>query len=158
MTLEDIGNIGELIAAIATVATLAYLALQIRLNTKSNQASTASANLEHEKATAMFIAQHANIYRRGNANFAELNADEAVVYQQIVTVEIGDVWSGMIQYRSGLISESDLATYQVMWKNYMANPGFRSAWSNVRDEYTDEFCQWVDRASAAPEGGAQLLD
>ena len=35
MTLEDIGNIGDLIATIATIVTLAYLALQIKSNTKS---------------------------------------------------------------------------------------------------------------------------
>ena len=99
MTLEDIGNLGDFIAAIATIATLAYLAFQIRLNTKSNQASTASAWFEQEATIAMFIAQHANIYRRGNANFEELNEDEAVVFLQIVTLQIGDVWSGMIQHK-----------------------------------------------------------
>jgi len=33
MTIQDLGNIGELVAAIATVATLVYLAIQIRSNT-----------------------------------------------------------------------------------------------------------------------------
>ena len=151
MTLEDIGNLGDFIAAIATIATLAYLAFQIRLNTKSNQASTASAWFERESTIAMFIAQHANIYRRGNANLEELNEDEAVVYMQIVSVEIGDVWSGMIQCKNGLISASDLATYEAMWKNYMAKPGFRSAWLDIRGEYAEDFCQWVDSVSAAPK-------
>jgi hypothetical protein len=32
MTIEDLGNLGEMIAAIATVATLIYLAQQIRKN------------------------------------------------------------------------------------------------------------------------------
>ena len=152
MTLEDIGNLGDFIAAIATIATLAYLAFQIRLNTKSNQASTASAWFEQESTIAMFIAQHANIYLRGNANLEELNEDEAVVFLQIVTVQIGDVWSGMIQHKNGLISEFELATYEVVWKNYMAEPGFRSAWSNLRGEYAEDFCQWVDSVSAAPNG------
>jgi len=34
MTLEDLGNLGELIAAIATVATLIYLAIQIRASNR----------------------------------------------------------------------------------------------------------------------------
>ena len=151
MTLEDIGNLGDFIAAIATIATLAYLAFQIRLNTKSNQASTASAWFEQESTLAMFIAQHANIYRRGNSSFEELNEDEAVVYLQIVAVEIGDVWSGMVQHKNGLISVADLATYEVIWKNYMAEPGFRSAWSKLRGEYAEDFCQWVDSVSVAPK-------
>ena len=152
LNLEDIGNLGDIIAAIATIATLAYLAYQIRLNTKSNQAATASAWFEQESAIAMFIAQHANVYRRGNANFEELNEDEAVIYLQIVTVEVADVWSGMIQHKSGLISETNLATYEVTWKNYMAEPGFRSAWLILKDEYDEDFCLWVDNISTSPKG------
>ncbi len=38
MTIEDLGNIGEMVAAIATVATLVYLAAQIRQNADSLRA------------------------------------------------------------------------------------------------------------------------
>jgi hypothetical protein len=122
------------------------------LNTKSNQASTASAWFEQEATLAMFIAQHANIYRRGNANLEELDEDEAVVFEMIVSVEIADVWSGMVQRKNGLISDAELVTYEVMWKNYIAKPGFRSAWSSFRGEYDEDFCQWVDSISAGPKG------
>lgn len=37
MSVQDLGNIGELIAALATVATLIYLSIQIRNNTKSDE-------------------------------------------------------------------------------------------------------------------------
>jgi hypothetical protein len=148
LTLE---NIGELIAVIATIATLVYLALQIRLNAKATQGSTARSWVEQESATAMFIAQYANIYRRGNADFEELNEDEAVVYTQIITVEIGEVWAGQIQFKSGLISELEMDTYHAMLKNYMEKPGFRSVWMNMKDEYPEEFRQWID-GSALPEG------
>jgi hypothetical protein len=158
LSFEDIGNLGDFIAAIATIATLAYLAYQIKLNTKSNQASTAIAWFGQESTLAMFIAQHANIYRRGNANLEALNEDEAVVFLQIVTIEIADVWSGMIQHRSGLISEFELATYEIMWKNYIAKPGFRSAWLKIRSEYDKDFCQWVDSISAAPKSEVPPLD
>jgi hypothetical protein len=152
LTIEDFGNLGDFIAAIATIATLAYLAYQIRLNTKSNKASTGSAWFEQETAVAMFIAQHANIYRRGSANLEALSEDEVVVYLQIVTVEIADVWTGMTQHKNGLISKSELVTYEVMWKNYMAKPGFRSAWSNIRGEYAEDFRQWVDSVSVELKG------
>jgi hypothetical protein len=152
LTIEDFGNLGEFIAAIATIATLAYLAVQIRLNTKSNQASTASAWFEQESTICMFIAQHANIYRRGNANLEELNEDEKVIFEQIVAVQVADVWSGLIQYQNALISESNLATYGAAWRNYTAEPGFRSVWSNLRGEYEEDFCRWVDSVSAEPNG------
>ena len=43
MSLEDLGNIGELIAAFAVIASLIYLAVQIRQNTQSVRASTVQA-------------------------------------------------------------------------------------------------------------------
>ena len=41
MTIQDLGNIGEVVAAVATVVTLVYLAIQIRANTNAVQAAAA---------------------------------------------------------------------------------------------------------------------
>lgn len=35
MSLQDLGNLGELIAALATVLTLGYLAIQLKQNTNA---------------------------------------------------------------------------------------------------------------------------
>ena len=40
MTLQDLGNLGELVAAIATVLTLGYLAIQLRQNTRALRSQT----------------------------------------------------------------------------------------------------------------------
>ena len=152
MTIEDLGNVGDLIAAIATVATLGYLALQIRQNTKSVQGSTAQAIMEHDVAVAGLVAQHPNIYRRGNASIAELDADERVVYEQIVYVEIAVIWSGFAQYQNGLMGRSELATFDIEWKRNMARPGFRSVWAEERVGFPEDFCHHFDKISAAPEG------
>jgi hypothetical protein len=104
MTIEQWGSLGELIAAVATIATLGYLALQIRLNAKSAHGATAQAIMENEIASGVFIAQYANIYRRGNESISELDADEAVVYEEIVNIEISQMWSAFSQYQSGLTS------------------------------------------------------
>jgi hypothetical protein len=158
LTFQDLGNLGELIAAIATLATLVYLALQIRLNTKAVLGSTAHAIVEQESATSTLIAQHPSIYRRGNASITELNADENVVYQQIIFIEIAEVWSAFSQFQSGLIGRSDLAAYHAEWKIYMAKPGFRSIWSECRHEYPKDFCEFIDKISVGPKSAPQLQD
>ena len=149
MTLEDLGNIGELIAAIATVATLGYLALQIRQNTKVVRGSTAEAVMQSEIASAALIAQHANVYRRGNANISELNADERVVYDEIIFTEISQIWSAFTQYQSGLIDEVGFGGFRAECENYMAKPGFRSVWAKAKEEYPEDFRQFIDKTSAA---------
>ena len=40
MSLQDLGNLGELIAAVATVLTLAYLAVQLKQNTNALRSQT----------------------------------------------------------------------------------------------------------------------
>ena len=77
MTIEDLGNLGDLIAAIATVATLIYLAQQIRKNSKSVEGASAQAVLELEITTYALKAQYANVYRRGCANILDLDDDDA---------------------------------------------------------------------------------
>jgi hypothetical protein len=39
MTLSDWANIGQVVAALAVVASLVFVGLQVRQNTKSNQAT-----------------------------------------------------------------------------------------------------------------------
>jgi len=158
LTLQDLGNIGELIAAIATIATLGYLALQIRQNAKSVQGATAQAIVEQEAAAATLIAQHANIYRRGNASIAELNADERVVYEQIIFVEVAQQWSAFSQHKKGLISQQEWAPYHSLWEEFMAKPGFRSVWEELKCHYPEDFCQYFDEASTAPKGGDSIPD
>ena len=45
MSLEDLGNIGELVAAIGVIASLIYLAIQIRQNTQSVRSSAVQASV-----------------------------------------------------------------------------------------------------------------
>ena len=73
---------------------------------------------------------------------------------------VDECWQATIEFRDQLVEAGcavprypgPLSAYEVVWKNYMAEPGFRSAWSNLRGEYAEDFCQWVDSVSAAPKG------
>jgi hypothetical protein len=55
LTLQDLGNLGELISAIAVVVWLAYLAVQIRQNTKSVRTSTYQAILDSSRSDTELI-------------------------------------------------------------------------------------------------------
>jgi hypothetical protein len=96
LTIEDLGNLGEVIAAIATVATLIYLAQQIRKNSSSVQGATTQALLELEITTFALKAQYANVYRRGCANILDLDDDERIVFEQVVSSEMSLFNSGFV--------------------------------------------------------------
>ena len=150
MTLQDLGNLGELIAAIATIATLVYLAQQIRQSAKSVVGSTAQSLLDLEVSTFALIAQHAGIYHRGCESIRDLNPEEKIVFQQLVSAVMTLMTSGFIQVQNDLLTDYD--TYLSDWKNdYLKKPGFQSMWEEIRHAYPGDFCQRLDEVGKVAE-------
>ena len=143
MTIEDLGNLGELIAAIATVATLAYLAIQIRQGTKATNGSTTLSLMHLEVSTFALIAQHASIYDRGRRSIDDLNSEELIVFEQLVSAVMSLMVSGFIQYQLGLMLSYD--EYLSDWKyTYLEEPGFQSMWTKIRHGYPIDFGECLD--------------
>lgn len=157
MTIEDLGNLGDLIAAIATVATLLYLAQQIRRSTKSVEGSSVQAILELEIQTNAFKAQYANIYRRGCANILDLDLDldddERVTFEQLVSAEMSLFGSACIQVQNGLMNDDD--AFDRDWiRFYLKQPGFQEMWSEIKIAYSNEFRQHLDDVQKTAESAA----
>jgi hypothetical protein len=153
VTIQDLGSLGEFVAAVATVVTLAYLALQIRRNSKTVQGASLQSLLELEVATFSLKAQYANVYRRGCANISDLDDDERVVFEQIVSSEMSLFTSGFFQYQNGLIEDSD--PFDSEWKRfYLKQSGFQSVWSEISSSYPKAFCQHLDEVEKTAGGSA----
>jgi len=153
MTIEDLGNLGDLIAAIATVATLLYLAQQIRRSSKSVEGSSVQAILELEITTCALKAQYANVYRRGCANILDLDDDERVIFEQVVSSEMSLFSSAYIQVQNGLMDD-DAAFARDWIRFYLKQPGFQEMWSEIKIAYSSEFCQHLDDVQKTAEGAA----
>ena len=144
MTIEDLGNLGDLIAAIATVATLAYLALQIRHNSKSVEGATVQSILDLEVTTFSLKAQYANVYRRGCANLSDLDEDEKIVFEQVVSSEMSLFDSGYVQWKNGLMPDMD--PFDSDWKeDYLKRSGFQAMWSEIKSTYPRDFCDHLEK-------------
>jgi hypothetical protein len=153
VTIEDMGNLGDLIAAIATVATLIYLAQQIRKNSKSVEGASIQAILELEITTFALKAQYANVYRRGCANILDLDDDERVVFEQVVSSEMSLFNSAFTQVQNGLIDDN--ASFDRDWKRfYLKQSGFQVIWSEINTAYPKDFCQHLDDVQRTVEGAA----
>ena len=153
MTIENLGNLGDLIAAIATVATLVYLAQQIRRSSKSVEGASAQALLELETTTYALKAQYANVYRRGCANILDLDDDERVVFEQVVSSEMSLFNSAFTQVQNGLMDDN--ASFDRDWKRfYLKQSGFQEVWSEIKTTYPNEFCQHLDDVQKTVEGAA----
>ena len=153
MTIEDLGNLGDLIAAIATVATLIYLAQQIRKNSKYVQGASTQALLELEITTFALKAKYANVYRRGCANILDLDDDERIVFVQVVSSEMSLFHSAFTQVQNGLIDGN--AAFDRDWKRfYLKQSGFQAIWSEIKIAYPKEFRQHLDAVQKTVEDAA----
>jgi hypothetical protein len=153
MTIEDLGNLGDLIAAIATVATLLYLAQQIRRSSKSVEGSSVQAILELEITTYALKAKYANVYRRGCANILDLNDDERVIFEQVVSSEMSLFNSAFTQVQNGLMEDD--ASFDRDWiRFYLKQPGFQEMWSEIKIAYPNDFRQHLDDVQKTVEGAA----
>lgn len=153
MTIEDLGNIGDLIAAIATVITLVYLAQQIRKNTKSVAGASGQALMELEISTYALKAQHASVYRRGCANISDLNEDERVVFEQVVSAEMSVFSSAFIQVQQGLMDDD--SSFDRDWiRFYLKQPGFQEMWSEIEVAYANEFRRHLEEVQKNAEDSA----
>lgn len=147
------GNLGDLIAAFATIVTLIYLAQQIRKNAKSVTGASSQALMELEISTYALKAQHASVYRRGCANISDLNEDERVIFEQLVSAEMSLLSSAFIQVQNGLMDDDD--TFDRDWiRFYLKQPGFQEMWSEIRIAYAKEFCQHLDEVQKTAEDAA----
>jgi len=144
LTFEDLGNLGDLVAAIATIVTLAYLARQIRLGAKSGQGSTAASLLELEVSTFALIAQYAGVYERGCGSLEDLNPEEKIIFEQLVSAVMSLMTSGFFQFQNDLLPDFD--TYLLDWEyKFLKQPGFQSMWDEIRHSYPKDFCECLDQ-------------
>ena len=153
MTIEDLGNLGDLIAAIATVATLLYLAQQIRRSSKAVEGSSVQAILELETTTYALKAQYANVYRRGCSNILDLDDDERVIFEQVVSSEMSLFNSAFLQVQNDLMDDD--ASFDRDWiRFYLKQSGFQVIWSEIRTTYPNDFCQHLDNVQKTVERAA----
>lgn len=144
MTLNDLGNIGELLGGIAVVVSLLYLAIQIR---HSGQISRFEAHrsLSHDMASVLGnIAADPDLYRVWNVmtNHHERASDEdrerfgMLLYQIFTTFSDAERFGRM---------DRDLHTrYRQYLNRFLHFESVRSWWSRQGSHYSDQFRAIVD--------------
>jgi hypothetical protein len=131
MSLEDLGNIGELIAAFGVIISLVYLAYQIRQNTRALHSASYAQSTEQAWLVNVAVAQDAALARlfsevaSGNA----LTPEEESQYSAAMSNLFFGLENLFRQYEQGLI-DSDT------WENVVVNGLAKlspSVWERWRD-------------------------
>jgi hypothetical protein len=141
---EAIAAIAEGLGAIGVIATVIYVGLQIRHNSHAVQGATEQALMSQEMALYALLAEHPSIYRRGSENMDDLDADEIIVFEQIINALMSQLYCAFAQFRRGLIPESVWTAYLADWPDYIKEKGFNQAWSKIKKSHPREFLECLE--------------
>lgn len=151
MNWEAIGAVGEIAGVIAVIVTLLFVAREIRLNARS-LAMTALRDSTHQwnQWSEMIASSQslADIVARGNVSFASLRENEKLRYAAYVQSFFDNTES----YRSLVIDyevDRDLDVLVSIVRRRLQIPGFCEWWQDYRDDYGEDFQNWVDAHIAA---------
>ena len=151
MTLQDLGNLGELVGAIAMVATLAYLAVQIRQNTRALGHAAVRGVLEDVKFLREQLIQNAALYRKGLLEPDNLDDVERLQFRMLLDAVFGS-WDHI--FRSG----GHEVTRKEHIRGTLAQPGGARYWARAKRGYSAEFIEYVEETAATPDRGTSAAD
>jgi hypothetical protein len=134
-----IESISAAVGAVCILATVFYLAKQVRHNTRAIEGSTEQMLMSLEKDIYTLIVDNPNVYRRGVVNPSELNPDELVQFEYIITAFMSLIYSAYVQYQRDLISDEVWDAYKADMTKNLAEPGFFKIWSKIKDTYPSSF-------------------
>ncbi len=151
MTLEQLGNLGELVGAIAVVVSLLYLAVQIRHSSRVSQFE-AHRNISESIASIMGdIAQDPDLYRLWKVMTEtpeEATHDDRERFGMLLH-RFFTVFSDAHRFSD---TDPHLAMrYQTFIKRLLVMPAVRDWWSRQGVLYSDPFKPLVDEFAAHSE-------
>ncbi len=142
ISIEQLGNIGELIAAIATVATLFYLALQIRQNTHLLQDANFRGIQDDADRWRAYLIEHkdiASLYRRGMEADNSLDKDDRLRFRMLMD-QLFFGW----QYTYSSHIEANLRSVKEFLLATLAQPGGHDYWERGKARFSNQFVAWVE--------------
>ena len=152
MSLEDLGNIGELVAAIGVIVSLVYLAIQIRQGAASVRATmfiTSSSNQAEMASQVVRDPELARIYRVGQRDFESLTEDDQIRFIIFFATLFRTYEQVFQQDRMGLLDAEIWEGRRDAMIRFLREPGVQSVWQRRRHAFSKSFRDFVD---AAQEG------
>ena len=160
MTLEDFGNIGDLLGGIGVVVTLLYLAMQIRQNTKQLKADSMAARTIAIESTTAEIGRWigevvenrdlAELWSRGLVNFDQLDETDRLRFNYL-GMQLLQTWQTVFS-RVKQVDDPELWIMTLRYlKMYFRNPGFESLWEKNKYFLVPDFVTAVEEAVVKPK-------
>ena len=149
MTLEDLGNLGDLLGGIGVIVTLVYLALQIRSNTQTVRAASLEAVVNSHSQFLDRIAADPDVSRiwfSGLWGGAELTPEEGQRLLALLASAVRRWESAFYNVQKGTIEHSSWAGLHLEYTNVFASAGAAERWPLLRLGLSREFLPFAEEA------------
>ena len=154
MNLQDLGNIGEIVGALGVVLSVAYLAIQVRRNTQSLDASIDAMYVDfYLRWTETFSASSENsrLLRIGLNDPAELTDDETAHFS-VCFVRFIMILEGLHSLHTrGVIASDRWRAAKTDIISFLGTPGGSLFWKGHRQGFSEDFRVAVDEVLASHE-------
>jgi len=155
MTIQDLGNLGELVAAIETVATLIYLALQIRHNTHATRAASFHSvydSMNHVNVAVIQNSELTRIWLAGTEGRGTLNPEERHKFDFTLLSYFHVFETLHYQARLGAGDQDLVMAEERSLRNLLLLPGVRDWWSENPYAFGPEFRSYIGRLLVETQG------
>jgi len=155
MTLQDLGNLGEIVGSLAVVISLLYLAAQIRQNSRLLRASA----LEQQMAAGAAMLQTtggsletARVLGRGMRGLDQLQGAERTQFFSLLGLAFIGFQTSWYLQREGLSNEDMWRRQQSIVRWYLCQPGVRAWWDGFARQtvMSAGFVQMVEKELIDP--------
>lgn len=151
MTLDDLGNLGELVGALAVIVSVAYLAIQIRQNTRSLRAS-AFHNLSNSVANFLGTVAHdselSSLFMRGLARWRELTPEESQRFVLLMMNLFSLHANAYHQHAQGALDSEAYKGVRMTLARIACSPGGASWWRHTMHVFSPDFVAFVEQDRA----------
>lgn len=147
MSLDQLGNIGELIGGIAVIASLLYVAMQLKQNTKITKASVRQSVASRAGDFQLAVAQNDQLLAVVAKLFRQepLSPQEEIRLHFLLGCLFRAVEEAYLQHRDGFLDDEYWAKRGNLMLNYLRYPGMFEAWRDrLRSTYHPAFVEWVE--------------
>lgn len=147
MSIQDLGNIGELLAALATLATLIYLAAQVRQNTRALKSATFQ-NITSEMGKNVepisVSADLAAIMVKGIPEPDSLTAEERLRLASVMVASFRRLESVYVQNKLGSIDDELKEGFEISVIALLATPFGSEWWLTARVTFYKPFVNHLE--------------
>jgi hypothetical protein len=147
MTLDALGNIGEIVGALGVIISLGYLAGQIRQNTKAIKASSHHSLNDAFNAYLKLLIENeraAQILAVGVRDIRELDERQRDTFYAVLSMLFNHFENTHMHYRQGLLDDEQWRRWALAIGWYAGFPGIEIWWKNRAGIFPSAFREMVE--------------